>query len=676
MKIDLTDIRNMVLESCNKLLLEISNNAIETMIKNRYPKLQKFMDLNTKDLWYQPNSMGINENTPEMRVKDYLRLQLLSRFGIAHGEGPSEFTKGIVRIALYDLNMFSHQEDKEGINNFSLIIKYLHDNNTQEFDENLNGLSYNDLFEKYNEIANTPDEENNDGNIQSYDTDYTIVPINSYAEAHQYNKYCYPNDQWCVTYGAHHYDSYIRGNKRFYFCFKNGFENLKPEMGPNCPLDEYGLSMISILVDSRGEPDTVTTRWNHSNRGENNPNFRTVEQIESVLGVPFYKTFKPLLKKEEKNYYAIAEKQLQDPNISLDDIFDDVEEMGNFYRVRLNRRYNIIKKDRELFSHIWFEHIKEVSNSNDYFCAKLYYGKKLILDKNANVVFPKWVYDFEVITDAPGFYVISYKDKNDKKRYYLCDSKFKMLSDGYEYIYPYIREGYLMVNNYEYGETFIDLKGRLLTNEWFDDAWYFNNGKAMVCKDGEFNYLNTDGTLLLSQPVDGADEFNNDRAIIKNNNQYGLIDTNGTLLTGKLYDNINILGRGFYSVENENKQKTIITKDGEFITTMWFDGIGAFSVNDDSQPYTIVVKEQHYNFISSNGKFLKKWVQIPDVWSYDFGYILCGDINAEPKVYDINMQEMNLKDFLETHPSFSVEDFVDEDTGDIIPVLWYYTYNE
>lgn len=54
MKINLTDIRNMVLESCNMLLLEISNNAIETMIKKRYPKLHKFMDLSTEDLQYQP----------------------------------------------------------------------------------------------------------------------------------------------------------------------------------------------------------------------------------------------------------------------------------------------------------------------------------------------------------------------------------------------------------------------------------------------------------------------------------------------------------------------------------------------------------------------------------------------------------------------------------------------
>ena len=54
------------------LLLEISNNAIETMIKKRYPKLHKFMDLSTEDLQYQPNSLGINENTPKMKVKDFL----------------------------------------------------------------------------------------------------------------------------------------------------------------------------------------------------------------------------------------------------------------------------------------------------------------------------------------------------------------------------------------------------------------------------------------------------------------------------------------------------------------------------------------------------------------------------------------------------------------------------
>ena len=676
MKINLTDIRNMVLESCNMLLLEISNNAIETMIKKRYPQLHKFMDLSTEDLQYQPNSLGINENTPKMKVKDYLRLQLLSRFGIVHGEGPSEFIKGIVRIALYDLNMFSHQEDKEGINNFSSIIKYLHDNNTQEFDENLNGLSYNDLFKKYNEIVNTAYEENNDENIQTYDTDYTIVPINSYAEAHQYNKYCYPYDQWCVTYGPSHYDSYTRGNRRFYFCFKKGFENLKPEMGPNCPLDEYGLSMISILVNSRGEPDVVTTRWNHSNNGENNPKFRTVEQIESIIRVPFYKTFKPFSQDEAKNDYAIVEKQLQDPNIPFWDIFNDVKEMGNFYRVRINSKYNILTKNRELFSHIWFNDINRVNNSDKFFYLSLNSGKKIIIDKNANVIYPKWVTSFDVVKDAPNLFIISFDDKNGINNYYLCDNKFNLLSDGYEYIDPYAREGFLLVDTHDFGETFIDLNGKLLTDERFEDIWYFSNGRAMVSNGNGYNFLKTDGTLLLPNYVQGAKKFVQGRAIIRNNNHFGVIDVNGKTIVEPQYNEIREIGKGFYAVENDYNQKTIITKNGEFITTMWFDGVGDFSVNDDSQPYTIVVKEQHYNFISANGKFLKKWMRIPNVCSYDFGYILCGDVGTGYKIYDINMKEMNLKDFLESHPSFIVVDYIDEDTGDVIPILRYKTYNE
>ena len=667
MKIDLTDIRNMVLESCNKLLLEISNNAIETMIKNRYPKLHKFMDLNTKYLWYHPNSLGINENTPKMKVKDYLRLQLLSRFGIVHGEGPSEFTKGIVRIALYDLNMFSHQEDKEGINIFSSIIKYLHDNNTQEFDENLNGLSYNDLVKNYNEIANASYEENNDDNIQTYDSDYTIVPINSYAEAHQYNKYCYPNDQWCVTYGACHYDTYTRGGGRFYFCFKKGFENLKPEMGPNCPLDEYGLSMISILVDSRGEPDVVTTRWNHSNRGENNPNFRTVEQIESVLGVPFYKTFKPLPKKEEKNSYAIAEKQLQDPNISLEDIFNDIEEMGNFYRVRLDSRYNILTKNRELFSHIWFNYINHVENSDNLFYLSLTSAKNIIIDKNANIVCPKWVSSFVVIQDVPNLFVISFDDKNGSNSYYLCDTKFNLLSDGYEYIYPYVREGFLMVNTYDSGENFIDLNGKLLTDEWFEEAWYFSNGRAMVSNGDGYNFLKTDGALLLPNYVQWADEFDHGMAVIKNNNHFGVIDINGQTIIEPQYNEISAIGEGFYAVKNDYNQETIIDKNGEYITSMWFNRVGAFSVNKELPLYTIVEKEGHYNFIDVNGKFLRGWFQMPHVNCIDYGYIFCQE-DGEIKLFDLNLKELNINEVLENNNLY-LEDYVDEDTGDVLTLL-------
>ena len=69
MKIDLTDIRNMVLESCNKLLLEISNNAIETMIKTSCPDLKDYMNYTLQQLSCL-DFMGI-KRTKELKVTPF-----------------------------------------------------------------------------------------------------------------------------------------------------------------------------------------------------------------------------------------------------------------------------------------------------------------------------------------------------------------------------------------------------------------------------------------------------------------------------------------------------------------------------------------------------------------------------------------------------------------------------
>jgi len=60
---------------------------------------------------------------------------------------------------------------------------------------------------------------------------------------------------------------------------KKGFENVKKKVGENVPLDEYGLSMISVLIDNTdgGSADRITTRWNHEHNGENNKALCTAE---------------------------------------------------------------------------------------------------------------------------------------------------------------------------------------------------------------------------------------------------------------------------------------------------------------------------------------------------------------------------------------------------------------
>ena len=100
---------------------------------------------------------------------------------------------------------------------------------------------------------------------------------------------------------------------------------------------------------------------------------------------------------------------------------------------------------------------------------------------------------------------------------------------------------------------------------------------------------------------------------------------------------------------------------------MWFNRVGVFSINKKLPLYTIVEKEEHYNFIDANGKFLRGWFQIPYVNCIDYGYIFCQE-DGEIKIFDLNMKELNIKEVLENNNLY-LEDYVDEDTGDVLTLL-------
>ena len=102
------------------------------------------------------------------------------------------------------------------------------------------------------------------------------------------------------------YNSYTKdGLGLFYFCLKDGFQNVKEEIGEDCPLDEYGRSMIAISVNDDGSLNTSTCRWNHDNGG-NDKIFKDAREVSEFFGVNFFETFKPrsvdeLLAKFKKN---------------------------------------------------------------------------------------------------------------------------------------------------------------------------------------------------------------------------------------------------------------------------------------------------------------------------------------------------------------------------------------
>lgn len=200
-----------------------------------------------------------------------------------------KFEPGIARIAYGELGLQAN-EDRKSLNKLKNILKVISLSHDTEFDATLDGMSFSELDDMFgDEVSAMKRNEHNRINNTEYNsgTTYNIVKINSFKEAKTYLKYTNPNSPWCVSNAKGMFDSYTsKGKNTIYFAYKDGFENLKPVKGRNAPLDEYGLSMLCIIIapDYGDGPSLAycACRWNHDNGGTDN--VMNAEELSRVLG--------------------------------------------------------------------------------------------------------------------------------------------------------------------------------------------------------------------------------------------------------------------------------------------------------------------------------------------------------------------------------------------------------
>ena len=280
----------------------------------------------------------------------------------------------------------------ESIIKLNSILKYINNDESlnTSFDRNLNGLTFEKLLEQ-----------TSDGMEQAYklererlgstdfgerNTSYNIVKINTFKEASEYGKYT----PWCVTHGEQAFNNYTNnGICIFYFCLKDGFESIPEKIGENCPLDEYGLSMIAVCVDENGECKTVTCRWNHNNGG--NDNIMSTEELSRLLGVNFYEVFKPSSVFKDRLEKALS--LVKNGDFSG---FDYISEFVNGIAiVSLNYKFNLIDTSGNLHFKQWLDWISNFENGIAVF--KL--NKKFnFIDINGKLVSQQWfdnIYGFK-----------------------------------------------------------------------------------------------------------------------------------------------------------------------------------------------------------------------------------------------------------------------------------------
>ena len=248
--------------------------------------------------------------------------------------------------------------DEESIRKVDTALKQIHtDGHTNEFSEDLNGKSPDELHNMFRETMKqnaAKDRERSSKRVFDSGSNYKIIPINSFEDAKPYGQYT----SWCVTHDQNAFDSYTSSGNRFYFCLRNGFQDVLKN-DENAPLNEWGLSMIAVNVDMNGDLTRVTTRYNHDYNGENNPLLQTPEQLENVLKVHFYQTFLPYTRQELLDMGILPfdmVQELLDSGKKPEEIFDVCE---NFYKgyakVKLNGKWNFINEEGRLISDTGFD---------------------------------------------------------------------------------------------------------------------------------------------------------------------------------------------------------------------------------------------------------------------------------------------------------------------------------
>ena len=446
------------------------------------------------------------------QANNFVRKDLRNEITSLRDKNIAKFTLGVAR-------MYCDRQitDANTISDLNATLKLL-SAHINEYDRNLNGISAQELINKFAQTrCDNIDAEKNE--IESLDfsqgSRYQIIPINSFEEAQKYYEYTNPDSPWCLTYMKNMFNSYTNnGVNQIYFCLREDFEDEPYEIGDNAPLDDYGLSMLSIIVNENGELAYCTTRWNHDNGGTDSA--MSAKEVSQVVGVNFYEVFEPINKWNDLLSNAI---DMMSRGVPYENIFDGVFKLDNgFAKVELNRKYNYINTNGEFISDQWF-------NGGNDFCngfAKVELNDKCnFINTNGEFISNQW---FGYVDNfRNGFAEV---ELNGKHNFINTNGEF-ISNQWFDWTYDFFN-GFAKVKlNNKY--NFINTNGELISDQWFDYGGNFRNGFAEVELNGKWNYINTNGELISDQWFDVVYDFNNGFADVKLNNKYYKIDTKGEL---------------------------------------------------------------------------------------------------------------------------------------------------
>lgn len=547
------NIRQMVVESVRYLITESQRSR---QAKREMEKVAKSFNVDDSE---------INELITLFRKTVYHGIDLGDKYG--HKYAPSFF------------RMYINDEITD-IGKANDVIKYLIKLCNEKDGFVINPDSFN--VDAFNKISSEYDEYNTkqmeDANNVEYagDTRYKILSDIDFDTAKKYGDYSSPDSPLCYTQKEDVWEDWTSGGlNTCYLLLRDDWATVKPvhEDGTNShkgnPYDDYGESMIYIFVDPKGNLVKSNTRWNHdadyTTHNTDCDHAYTPAEISQLVGKPFRKAFPPNKERLEKRKDELEELYRNLKTCSdLWDLFDDVDEDGDYSIVKFKSMYNVITDGNKILSpQVWFN---DISFENDGFFAV--YNQSFggnFLNKDGTFLLDVW--PDRCLSFKEGVAVI--------KR----GNKF----------------------------TYIKTDGTYLTDMWFDNAESLHEGFGAVKNNGKWNFIKKDGTLLWNgKPFSEVRRFNEGHAVVKNDEgYYNFINSDCTFVwDGPWFENVSPQFMfGFACVRRREDHKwNFLKENGEILKPdTWFNKVFDF----DKIGCGIVRNEnRQYNFIDKNGKII------------------------------------------------------------------------
>ena len=123
--------------------------------------------------------------------------------------------------------------------------------------------SLNELFGSAIDKSKGSWKPSNDGKPKPH---YTVKRLDTFEEAHKYHPYtqniCYLGDE--ETWNDYTED----GKNAVYVLLRDGWKNIPAKYGEDTPYDDYGESMVFVIIRPDSKVAYSNTRWNHETEGK------------------------------------------------------------------------------------------------------------------------------------------------------------------------------------------------------------------------------------------------------------------------------------------------------------------------------------------------------------------------------------------------------------------------